>query len=410
MTRRMTLAQLLMGAKLASAQGGTNLQVPEWQKRRTWAEKSQVAVAGQNRFGLKLARELAAARPGENIFISPLSVFLALAMTGNGAAGSTKAAMWHTLGLPAGLTDSALNEAAQSLTKLLESEKGVQLAIANALWASLSFQFGAEFAKRCDDVYAAKVTTLDFTRPVATDTINNWVKEKTLGMIPNIVTFDIVKAAAVILTNAIYFRGKWEDPFPKSQTVTKPFHLDGARSKNVPMMKNSHLTAAYRDGGNFESAELAYEHSGVRMQVLLPKPGRTAKAVLEKLDWDALRKLPASADLDLSLPRFTMTFDEKLGKTLKKMGMEIAFKYPGADFTPMGSKLFYIGEVLHKTRLEVDEEGTVAAAATAVIMMPGAGAPVKREKKTLVFDRPFVVLMYENTTGSLLFAGLVQEP
>ena len=146
------------------------------------------------------------------------------------------------------------------------------------------------------------------------------------------------------------------------------------------------------------------------MQVLLPKAGHTAKAVLERLDWESLRNVPPSADLDLSMPRFTMTFGGNLGTALKKMGMEIAFKYPGADFTPMGSKLFYIGDVIHKTRLEVDEEGTIAAAATAVVMMVGSAMPMKREKKTLVFDRPFVVLLYEDTTGALLFAGLVQEP
>jgi serine protease inhibitor len=410
MTRRTSFAQFFFGARLAAAQQGAKLQEVDWQTRRAWADKSKVAVAGLNQFGLKLARELARKRPGENIFISPLSVFLALAMTGNGAAGETKSAMWRTLGLPADLMDGALNEAAQSLTKLLESEKGVQLSIANALWASLAFHFGEEFAKRCVAAYGAKVTTLDFTRQEATDKINGWVKEKTMGMIPSIVNRDTVMATSVILTNAVYFRGKWKRPFAKPLTQTKPFHVTGERTKDVPIMQHTNLAMAYRDGIEFESAELAYEGSEIRMQVLLPKAGRSAKDVLEKLGWEWLHNVPASADLDLSLPRFTMNFSEMLSAALKQMGMQIAFQYPGANFTPMGSKLFYIGEVIHKARLEVDEEGTIAAATTSIAMRVGSAMPVKREKKTLVFDRPFVLLIYENTTGALLFAGLVQEP
>ena len=231
-----------------------------------------------------------------------------------------------------------------------------------------------------------------------------------MGMVPAIVTREAVMAAGVILTNAVYFRGKWKQPFSKSQTESKPFYLAGERSKAVRMMRNSNLSLAYRDGVEFESAELAYEGSEIRMQVLLPKPGRNAGQVLATLDWDWLRNMRASAGLDLSLPRFTMAFEGMLSGTLKKMGMDIAFKYPGADFTPMGSKLFYIGEVIHKTRLELDEEGTVAAAATSVIMNLGSAMPVKREKKTLVFDRPFLALLYENATGALLFAGIVREP
>ena len=398
MTRRQSLAQLILGAGFASAQ-----------TRRELSDKSKVAVAAQNQFGLKLARELAAKRPDENIFISPLSIFQALAMTGNGAAGETKSAMWRTLGLPAGLSDDALNEAAQSLTKLLESENGVQLAIANALWASRSFHFDEKYVKRCLVAYGAKVTTLDFKRAEATETINAWVMQKTMGMIPSIVTRDAVTAAAAILTNAVYFRGKWKKPFAKERTQPKPFHMAGGRMKDVPMMRNENLDIAYRDGIEFESADLAYGGSDIRMQALLPKAGRSAKDVLQKLSWEWLHNVPASADLDLSLPRFTMTFSEMLSPALRQMGMQIAFQ-PGANFTPMGSPQFQIGEVIHKARIEVDEEGTIAAAATAVAMRVTSAMPVKREKKTLIFDRPFVLLIYENTTGALLFAGLVREP
>jgi serpin B len=369
-----------------------------------------IPVKGQNLFGLRLARELAAKRPDNNLFISPLSVFLALAMTGNGAAGKTKAAMWRTLGLPSGLTDKQLNDSVLALTKLLQSQQGATLAIANALWASLAFHFDQEFVARCVAAYGAKLSTIDFLKPEAADTINSWVKENTKGMIPDIVDRDTVKAAGVILTNAIYFRGKWKHTFSKAATQTKPFHLISGKTKDVPMMHNAHLALSYRDGGIFESAAMDYEGSNISMQVLLPKEGHTAREVLQKLDWELFFVKPATADLDLSLPRFTMDFGASLTAPLKQMGMEVAFKHPDAEFLPMGSKLFYIGDVIHKTRLEVDEEGTIAAAATSVVVMVGSAMPLRREKKTLVFNRPFVVLLYENTTGTLLFTGLMQEP
>ncbi len=392
MTRRQSIAQILLAPQFAAAQ----TTPPD-------------AAASSNQFGLKLAVELAAAHPDKNVFISPLSIFLALAMTGNGAAGKSKAAIWSTLALRPNVTDDQLNASIAALTKLLDSQKGVQLSIANALWASLAFQFSKDYAARCEAAFQAKVTTLDFAKPDAAPTINKWVSEKTGGKIPEIVSASGVRNAAVILTNAIYFRGKWDNPFEKSQTQAKSFHLAAGHVKEVPMMRNRYLHLAYRATATCESAELQYQNASIAMQVLLPKAGHTSASVLRTLDWQALRKQPTTADLDLSLPRFTLDFSDTLARPLKKMGMEIAFKNPPADFTPMGSKDFFIGDVIHKTRLEVDEEGTIAAAATAV-MMVGAAAPMKREKKTLVFDKPFVVLLYETTTGALLFAGLVQEP
>ena len=157
---------------------------------------------------------------------------------------------------------------------------------------------------------------------------------------------------------------------------------------------------------------LSYLRSSVFFYALLPEPGKTPKDVLESFNMDDLGRLssePPDFDLDLKLPRFSLDFSAGLGDDLKKMGMEIAFRYPEADFGPMGSREFFISDVIHKTRLEVDEKGTVAAAATAVLMAAGA-AMIPRQVKTLIFDRPFVALIGDSQTGALLFAGAIEAP
>jgi serine protease inhibitor len=155
---------------------------------------------------------------------------------------------------------------------------------------------------------------------------------------------------------------------------------------------------------------LYYKESSAFFYALLPQPRHTPADVLASLDPAHLNGGPADYDLDLKLPRFTLDFSASMVEYLKKMGMEVAFNYPGADFTPMGSKDFFISDVLHKTRLEIDEKGTVAAAASAVVMVAGTAMRQQREKKILVFDRPFVALIADAGTGALLFAGVIEDP
>jgi serpin B len=176
------------------------------------------------------------------------------------------------------------------------------------------------------------------------------------------------------------------------------------------MMHQSLLRGAYRSGANFEGVMLSYLRSSVFFYALLPEPGHTPKDVLAFINMDDLTTGAADFDVDLKLPRFSLDFSAGLSGDLKKMGMEIAFHYPEADFGPMGSRLLFISDVIHKTRLEVDEKGTVAAAAAAVIMGVGAGMPMPRPVKTLVFDRPFVVLIGDSQTGAVLFAGAIEDP
>jgi serpin B len=173
-------------------------------------------------------------------------------------------------------------------------------------------------------------------------------------------------------------------------------------------MHRTKLSGAYRPGDGFEAARLPYQASGIAMYAILPAQGTIPTQVMGRISVTSLIHSGNMAELDLGMPRFTLSYDTKLKDPLEHMGMGVAFHSPGADFTPMGSSQLYIGQVLHKTRLEVDEAGTVAAASTAVVMRPGA--VMRTERKTLVFDRPFGVILCDEQTEAILFAGIVNDP
>lgn len=381
---------------------------------QNWAKcvaMSKIAVAAQTSFGVHLLRDIVDRTPRQNVFISPLSVFLALQMTENGAANATRIAIRKALELP-DLDAASLNGAAAALLSILKTRAGAGLLIANALWADGHLPLAPDFVKLSAAVFGASAASLNFADPTAAGAINDWVKTNTKGKISNIVTPEMVRAAAVILTNAVYFAGTWQHEFSESQTRDEVFHKSGGATKTIPMMHRPDLKSGYRQGKGFECARLDYEGSNAFFCALLPQPGTTPKELLASLDPKDLTGGPADFDLDLKLPRFSLDFQSGLKGDLEKMGMGIAFQYPQADFGPMGSRQFFLSEVIHKTRLEVDEKGTVAAAATAVVALASARylPPKPRPIKTLVFDRPFVVLIGDSQTDAVLFAGVIEEP
>ena len=366
--------------------------------------QSKDASAAMNDMGLKMVAALSAQRPRQNVFISPLSIFMALAMTESGAGGATRDAMRQALAVPPGLSDDQLRASSSALLKVFQTERGAELSIANGLWSDSSMPMSAEFAKQCRESYQADATTLDFGQPSAAAEIEKWVKEKTHGKVSGLISPDQLRSMRALLTNAVYFHGKWAHQFPKNETAPQSFHLANGGKKKVQMMHQDSLSGAYRQGNGFEAAALDYRSSHMRLYAILPSPGSSPEQALAKI---SMRQLQASAghiELDLRMPRFTLDYKEELRDVLSGMGMDAAFQ-SGADFAPMGSPGFFIGGVIHKTRLEVDEEGTVAAASTAVKML--ASAP---RVKTLVFDRPFALLLCDTQTNAILFAGVIYEP
>jgi serpin B len=367
-------------------------------------------VNANNKFGFKLFSEILKNNSSKNnIFISPSSVAIALAMTYNGASGSTQQAMAKTLELQ-GMSLPEINSAYASLKELLEkpSEK-VQLTIANSLWARKDVSFQPDFLKTTQNFYKAQVTNLDFQDVTAPNTINNWVKQKTNGKINKIV--ETIKPDEVLfLINAIYFKGKWSDEFDKTQTAEHPFHLISGKQKQHPMMSQ---TGDYRyyENEQFQAVSLPYGlDRKISFYIFLPKQNSNLNVLYQNLsleNWEKWMTQFREQEGFIRLPRFKTDYDVTLNDALKALGMEEAFS-DKANFSNMGQNLT-ISQVKHKTFVEVNEEGTEAAAATSV----GIQATSLRQQPEpfrMIVDRPFFCAIRDNQTGSILFMGSILEP
>lgn len=376
--------------------------------------KEPTAPAGQaiNDFGMRLLQALAAEHPGENTIVSPVSVALALAMTYNGSQGETHLAMRQTLAI--GPLGDDLNLAEQALIETIrDADPSVRMAIANALWVRKGFRPEPAFVKIGWDFYDAPIKSLDFAaKPeAAAAVINRWVDRATSGKIPSIIDKPDPNTM-LVLTNAVYFKGKWTWPFPKRATAPHEFHAAAGMLK-VPTM---HLerSLSYMENGDFQAVRLPYGNQRFEMYILLPRkndglPGLLAQ--LNQLHWLDWMKSFAERQGTVMLPKFTLTYHAKLNDALAKMGMGVAFS-DDADFSRIHQPPppLKISDVEHRTYIKVDEQGTEAAAATSVAMMPTvAMLPVVRPFEMIV-DHPFVIAITEHETGAMLFAGVVTNP
>lgn len=367
-------------------------------------EESDVSsVASANtRFGFKLLHDLRERESGGNIFISPLSISIALTMTYNGAVGETERAMAEVLEI--GTLDlSTINQSNKALRNSLENpDPKVEISIANSIWSRQGVDFSPVFLERNRAFFGAEIASLDFNSPQATATINEWVDTNTNGKIQKIVD-RIDLQTLLFLINAIYFKGNWQDEFNESMTRPGTFHLSDGSEKRVQMMRREGVYPYFR-GDTFEATSLPYGNGRVSMYIFLPNSNSNLNRFLRDLDahnWEQWILQLGSRNHDLMLPRFRLEYEVNLNDTLKALGMEIAFG-GGADFSGMGPSLF-ISKVKHKTFVEVNEEGTEAVAATAVAIEDSI-PPVFR------VDRPFFFTIYDAETQTILFMGTVTEP
>jgi serpin B len=348
-----------------------------------------------------------------NLFFSPYSVSTALAMTYGGARGNTEVEMAHTLHFspdqarlhPAvALLEAALNA--------VQAKGNVQLKVANALWPQEGYAFLDEYLALVEEYYRASITALNYgDAEAARTTINTWVEEKTEGQIRDLIPAGILDALTrLVLTNAIYFKGDWAKRFDEDRTERAPFWVTPAASSDVPMMSQVETLGYSAREPGLQVLELPYAGHDLSMIVLLPgeRDGIAAledALIVENLtSWiDDLKPM----EVEVHLPRFKLSCQFGLGSALKAMGMVDAFDY-AADFSGMdGTKSLYISVVIHQASVDVNEEGTEAAAATAVVMKLKAlplPPPVFRA------DHPFVFLIRENQTGSILFIGRMANP
>ncbi|BAY76900.1 serpin family proteinase inhibitor I4 [Nostoc linckia NIES-25] len=394
-----------------SALAQSSLPQPETPLEKKTVKADTKIVQSNNKFGFKLFSEVNKTDGGEkNVFISPSSVAIALAMTYNGASGSTQQAMAKTLELQ-GMNLSEINSAyAAVLKQLLENpDAKVQLKIANSLWANQQVKFQPDFLQRTENFYQAKVSNLNFQDPTAISTINNWVKDNTDGKIDKIVQ-QIEPEQVLFLINAIYFKGNWTKEFDKNQTAEHPFYITSGRQKPHPMMSQEG-DYRYYENEQFQAVSLPYGKDGkLSFYIFLPKQNSNLKAFSQNLNVENWEKWMTQFNKQkgfIRLPRFKTEYDVTLNNTLKTLGMEEAFSNK-ANFSGMG-KNFAISQVKHKTFLEVNEEGTQAAAATSVGIV-ATSLRQEPEPFRMIVDRPFFCAIRDNQTGSVLFMGSIVEP
>ncbi|NIN70964.1 MAG: serpin family protein, partial [Gemmatimonadetes bacterium] len=329
----------------------------------------QGLIAADNAFGLKLFREIhAQEEPGSNLFVSPLSVAMALAMTYNGADGATQLAMQETLELQ-GLTIDEVNQSYRSLIDLLDGlDPSVAFLLANSIWPREGFTVEPDFLAVNQEYYEAEVSVLDFSDPNAAPTINDWVFDKTNGKIESIVPDPIPGNVVMYLINAIYFKGDWTLQFDPELTADGPFTLSDGSQKQVPMMAYPDvIEVGYFWDGEVQAVDLTYGGKAYSMTIVLPAAGGEIGALVESLDaarWAAIIDGLAVREIDVRMPKFELEYEITLNDVLIALGMGVAFG-PGADFSKIAPGI-WIGEVKHKSFVEVNEEGTEAAAVTSV--------------------------------------------
>jgi serpin B len=386
-------------------------QAAEDERPKVNPDANTVAL-GNNVFALDL---YARVRQKEgNLFLSPYSISTALAMTYAGARGQTAEEMATTLHFA--LEPKRLHPAFGDLIRHFNAsgpKRKYQLSVANALWGQKDYGFLPSFLRLTKDVYQAGLKEVDFGKPEqARKTINAWVEKQTKDKIKDLfLPGDITPAVQLVLTNAIYFKGDWATTFPEKATRKEDFHLGGGKKVQVPMM-HAHKKLAYHGNATLQAVALPYAGHELAMVVLLPKKVdglADVEKALTSARLDEWLKAMESRPVNLAMPKFKMTSRFDLTSQLAKMGMARAFS-PAADFSGMTtrSKLF-INQVIHKAFVDVNEKGTEAAAATGVSLKKEA-APRPEEPVVFRADRPFVFLIRDNRTGSILFLGRVANP
>jgi serpin B len=372
----------------------------------------QKFAAANNGFAFKLLKQLAKEQPAANIFISPYSASTVLQMVGNGAAGRTRTEMQQVLGttgLPPAVVNRANKDIAQSLNN---GNTNVILTTANAIWYREGAPVKPEFIACNQQFFGATVAGLNFQDPHSVDIINAWANEKTHGKISRIADGMIDPVwTRLFLANAVYFKGKWADPFDAKDTKDRPFHLRGGGEKDVPMMTQT-KTFTYRRGTGYQAVRLPYESENLAMYVFLPDTNSSPEKLLGIMNGDTWQRItkPGFSEKEgtLVLPKFKLEYGVELNQALQALGMKTAFDLDKADFSGIAPQLF-ISHARQKTFVEVKEEGTEAAAVTGIAVPLSSSMPPPNPFEMIV-DRPFLFLIEDNQTGTLLFMGVMFDP
>ena len=368
------------------------------------------AVDANNQFAFDLYSQFKESK-NENIFFSPYSIHVALTMTYEGARGQTEKEMQSVLHI---LNDADVRRAefAQLYNDLNRKNK-YDLSIANALWTQKDYPFLAEYLTTVEKYYGGKATNVDFVRETekSRQTINTWVEEQTHNKIKNLIPQGILDIyTRLVITNAIYFKGTWVMQFNKEDTTNEDFTTSSGKIVEVPMMRLTGDDAEfnYAETDEMQLLEIPYTGEDVSMLIILPK--ENLDHVEESISCEKLSEWLTMLEkqrVDIYIPKFTFETKYFLADILKKMGMPLAFDSFRADFSGMnGTKKLFIHYVIHQAFVDVNEEGTEAAAATAVVLRDESVRliPIFRA------DHPFIFIILQKDTGTILFLGRVSDP
>jgi serpin B len=397
---------VLLFLLLAAGSCKKDPQGPEQPKPFELTPKATEVISSSNGFGIDLFR-ITAIEGNENLMLSPLSASTALTMLLNGCNTQTYSQIRDMLGYE-GLTLDEINGAYQGLVKqLLIADPEVKLALANSVWYRQDFEVKPAYLESMDSSFNAEIAPLDFSSPEALTVINGWAKDNTNGKIEKVL--DVIDPNAVMfLMNALYFKGSWTYKFDQSQTTSSPFYLENGSVINVDMMK-SFIPIKMYTGNGVTAVELTYGRQNFSMIIILPE--NTLGDFLPGFDKTVWNNITASLDAitdpvetEIILPKFKFDYEKKLNDQLKSLGMLDAFNRYLADLSGISDADIYVDFVKQNTFVDVNEEGTEAAAVTVI------GINYTSVPDPVIIDRPFIFAIRERMTNTLLFIGKVEQP
>ncbi|HEX9061215.1 MAG TPA: serpin family protein [Clostridia bacterium] len=372
-------------------------------------------------FAFDIFKELNKEDADKNINISPISISTAVSMVYQGAGTNTKAAIANALRYK-GLDTDTINQSYKELLGYLnQSDPKVSLSLNNSLWYRSGFEVNNNFLSMNKDVFGSYISSLDFSKPDAANIINGWISDTTRGKITSMISPPIPDDVCMYLFNAVYFNGQWVNAFDSAKSFKGKFTSSQNVNKDVLYMRKEYTKAysgEFGRGSDYTAVRIPYAGGNIAMYAILPDSGEGINDFINSLDgskWNAIKQsICPVQDLELTIPRFKVTYGIKsLKKQLSDMGMKEAFT-GSADFSGICDKSYspdtHISDVLHNSIVEVTEEGTVAAAVTEVIVVATPGPnPQPVTKSVFSATRPFVYVIADDKTGTILFTGKVSD-
>jgi serpin B len=372
------------------------------------SQKDKEVIANSNDFGISLFAKTAQTETG-NLMLSPLSASAALTMLLNGCNNETYDQLKTMLGYAPNLTIQEINQAYRGLiSQLLDADEKVQLSIANAIFYRLGFQVKPAFLNTMATDFESQVSGLDFNTPAALSTINQWASDNTNGKIPKVLD-EISPEAVMFLMNALYFKGEWTQQFDAANTSLRPFNLEDGSTIQVPTMNEEKVGALKYNGSDYSALEMPYGRKNFSMVLIVPN--NNLSDFYQSFDVSTWNEITSSFDQMTSwnetmvqLPKFKFDYEKKLNDQLIEMGMVDAFSPMAADLSGISDADIFVSFVKQNTFVEVNEEGTEAAAVTTIGIELTSAGPY------FVVDKPFIFAIRERTTNTLLFIGGVTNP